>query len=200
MLPRDQLRPGWLVSGHTQLDQLHRGFLLGDLLWDCAPTGSQPSQSRASRGMAKVYLARPLPQAGNRQGRRKCQPGGWRDPAPAKAGAATLLSGWEAEVRSAKEPCAGRPCELYAQPPIAVQSVTSSGSLWNAEFVQLSFGSGTRVQLAGLCLIRWGDDYTAGDPVACIAGGVGLHVVRLFMHHDRRAAVGEDVVRRSLSH
>ncbi len=41
---------------------------------------------------------------------------------------------------------------------------------------------------------RRGDD-TAGDAVAGVAGGVGLHVVSLFVNDDGSAAVGDDAVR-----
>src|SRR5437879_4638919 len=42
-------------------------------------------------------------------------------------------------------------------------------------------------------LLRRGDD-AAGDAVAGVAGGVGLHVVGLLVDHDGGAAVGEDGV------
>src|SRR5271154_6830528 len=41
---------------------------------------------------------------------------------------------------------------------------------------------------------RSGDD-AAGDPVAGVAGGVGLHVVGLLVDHDGGATVGDDAVR-----
>ncbi len=40
----------------------------------------------------------------------------------------------------------------------------------------------------------WGGDDAAGDAVAGVAGGVGLHVVGLLVDHDGGAAVGEDAV------
>ena len=40
----------------------------------------------------------------------------------------------------------------------------------------------------------WGGDDAAGDPVAGVAGGVGLHVVRLFVDDDRGSSVGENAV------
>ena len=54
---------------------------------------------------------------------------------------------------------------------------------FNAEGVRAGLGRGR------------GDDAT-GDPVAGVASGVGLHVVRLLMHHDGGASVGDDAVGR----
>ena len=44
-----------------------------------------------------------------------------------------------------------------------------------------------------------GDD-TAGDPVAGVSGGVGLHVVSFLVDDDGGSSVGEDAVRRSGVH
>src|SRR5271170_1604491 len=47
-----------------------------------------------------------------------------------------------------------------------------------------------------MLLGRWSRDDATGDPVAGVAGGVGLHVVGLLMDDDGGAAVGDDAVRR----
>jgi len=38
----------------------------------------------------------------------------------------------------------------------------------------------------------WRGDNAAGDAIACVAGGVGLHVVGLLVNHDGGPAVGDD--------
>ena len=68
-----------------------------------------------------------------------------------------------------ESPCAERPC-LLVRMGAAVGSIASNPS-----------------RLGG-----WRGDDAAGDAVAGVAGGVGLHVVCLLVDHDGGSAVGDD--------